>query len=146
MRRRQNYVKATRAIAIGDLIELEVKNEGGTLQGLVIAEVVGQTLDRKSGPPLVHVTPLAASRDVIRDCVPHNLATPNAIHLCDGPAEGISIASDDRHIWRVKQWRNRSRASMTEDWATVIHEFRGALDAVLLARDQPLRGAAPGCW
>ena len=46
----QDYAQATGAIASGDLLELEVSDKTGTPQGVVIAEVVGQTLDKKCWP------------------------------------------------------------------------------------------------
>ncbi len=130
MRPGLSYAEATGVIASGDMLELEVTDEGGNPQGLVIAEVVGEVLDPKSGLPLLHITPLASNHAVTREWMHPNLASPNAIHLCEGPAAGIVISAEDRLVQLVERWRVRSRASITEHWAAVVHEprrGRGAL-------------------
>ncbi len=134
----QDYAQATGAIASGDLLELEVSDKTGTPQGVVIAEVVGQTLDKKSGLPLTHTTPMATNLGIIRDRMYHNLTSPNAIHLCKGPVAGVNIPVDDRHVQLVERWRIRSRASITEDWAAIVHEARKEVEELLVLR--PLRG------
>ncbi len=132
-----SYAEASGVIVSGDLIELEVTGVGGAPQGLVIAEVRATWLDRKFGLPLLFITPLAANRDIIREWMHPNLSSPNAIHLCEGPAAAIDVSAEDRLVQLVERWRLRSRASITEDWAVFDHEpwrGRGALVPAASAR------------
>ena len=113
----QQLGAAMAALKSGSHIEVEVVDARGVLRGLLLCEVIGQTLDSENGLPLTYVSPLASSSDaVLRWAIP-NLGAPSAVYLANRPFAEIPGFCADYFVLVVNRWRHRTLATITEAWA-----------------------------